>query len=89
MLTISSALLTDGGNYDCVITNSCGSATSAAAAITVCVADFICDGFVTGSDFDAFISDFEFGLPAADVNGDAFITGDDLDFYVERFLAGC
>lgn len=33
--TIASVQLTDAGNYDCVVTNSCGSATSNVAVLTV------------------------------------------------------
>ncbi len=54
-----------------------------------CPADYDANGFVTGDDFDQFVSDFESGQPAADVNGDTFVNGDDFDWFVERFYAGC
>ncbi len=54
-----------------------------------CVADFDKDGFITGDDFDSFVSEFELGVPSADINGDGFITGDDFDLFVAAFESGC
>ncbi len=54
-----------------------------------CPSDFDGDGFVTGDDFDAYVSAFEAGVLAADFNGDTFVTGDDFDAYVVAFESGC
>ncbi len=88
-LTIDPAIHTDAGNYDCLITNGCGSVLTDAAALTICVADYNCDTFVSGDDFDSFVLDFYYGNPAADVNRDTFVSGDDFDLFVDRFVAGC
>ena len=73
----------------CVISNACGSVTSDAASLTVCVADYDCNTFVNGDDFDQFVYDFVYGLPAADVNHDTFVSGEDFDYFVDHFVAGC
>ncbi|MFO0836082.1 MAG: GC-type dockerin domain-anchored protein [Phycisphaerales bacterium] len=75
--------------YRCVVSNDCGSATSDAATLRICVGDYNCDGFVNGNDFDDFAGFFEAGDPAADVNRDGFVNGDDYDVFAEAFEAGC
>lgn len=51
-------------------------------------ADFNCDGFITGEDFDAFVEAFTAGDLAADFDGDGFVTGEDFDAYVVAFENG-
>ncbi|MBL8762260.1 MAG: hypothetical protein JNL50_13260 [Phycisphaerae bacterium] len=75
--------------YRCTVTNICGSATSDPATLLVCVADYNCDGFVNGDDYDDFATYFEIADPAADVNADGFVNGDDYDIFAEAFEAGC
>ena len=55
----------------------------------LCPADFDCDGFITGVDFDLYVQAFENGDASADFDGDTFITGVDFDLYVQAFEAGC
>ncbi|MBL8761354.1 MAG: matrixin family metalloprotease, partial [Phycisphaerae bacterium] len=57
--TINPAALTDAGSYDCVVSSGCADATSDAASVVVCAADFNCDGFINGDDYDAFAELFE------------------------------
>ncbi len=54
-----------------------------------CQADYDKDGFLTGDDFDRYISDFEAGKKSADFNGDGFVTGEDFDDFVNDFQMGC
>ncbi len=54
-----------------------------------CASDFNRDGFVTGDDFDSYVTAFVAGNPAADFDGDGFVTGDDFDAYVLAFQSGC
>jgi hypothetical protein len=54
-----------------------------------CAADFDCDGFLTGIDYDLYVAAFEAGEMTADFDGDRFITGIDFDLYVAAFEAGC
>lgn len=57
--------------------------------VPCCVADFNCDGFANGVDFDLYVQAFEAGDPRADFDGDEFITGIDFDLYVQAFEEGC
>jgi len=77
------------GAYECVITNACGDAISRTALVRNCNADFNADGFVTGDDFDSYVTAFELGDPAADFDRDSFVTGDDFDKFVAAFESGC
>jgi len=89
-LTITNAQASDAGNFTAVFSNACGSATSDAATVTICcAADFDCNGFVTGDDFDEYVAAFEAGTTDADFNGDGFVNGDDFDAFVDAFEAGC
>lgn len=63
-------------------------AVSGPLALT-CRADFNADGFVTGDDFDAYVTAFVAGVISADFNGDGFVTGDDFDGYIVSFEVGC
>lgn len=77
-----------------------GEATSAVARIpffcgssgcpTACsAADFDADGFLTGDDYDAYVTAFELGDSTSDFDGDGFVTGDDFDAFLVQFQAGC
>lgn len=90
-LSISPASLTDTGEYDAVITGSCGTLLSTIATVFVspCPADFTQDGFIDFTDFDAFVSAFEAGDPAADFNADGFSDFTDFDAFVAAFESGC
>lgn len=83
--------------------NSCGTAYSNPAALTICVADTddgtgtgACDGGVTIDDLLYYLNIFEQGTLAADVDDgsgtgtpDGGVTIDDLLYYLQRFEAGC
>ncbi len=88
-LTLVNIVPWDAGTYDCVVSDDCGSVTSREAKLMVCPADYNGDSWVSGDDFDAFVYDFEFGLPSADVNHDTFVSGDDFDFFMDHFVSGC
>lgn len=55
----------------------------------VCVADFNCDGFVNGDDYDLFASEFDAAHHVSDMNFDGFVNGDDYDIFASHFEAGC
>ncbi len=57
--------------------------------IPACVADFDSDGFLTISDFDAFVDSFESGSVAADLDLDGQLTFEDFDAFVTAFETGC
>jgi len=81
----------DAVKYRCVVTGPCGSVTSGAALLMVCPADYDCNGFVNGDDFDAFTLNFEHGWSwvDTDVNHDGFVNSDDYDLFAAVFEAGC
>ena len=56
---------TDAGQYDCVITNVCGTAISnpATLTVTICGADYDNNGIVTTADIFAFLSAWFSGCP--------------------------
>jgi hypothetical protein len=57
--------------------------------LSVCVADFDCDGFLDFTDFDGFVAAFESGSSLADTNDDGFLDFTDFDAFVGLFEAGC
>jgi len=54
-----------------------------------CPADFNCDGYVNGNDYDAFASLFESGDIGADFNHDGYVNGNDYDAFASSFENGC
>lgn len=57
--------------------------------LVCCPADFDCDGFATGDDFDQYVAAFEAGNASSDFDHDGFVTGNDFDAFVVAFGAGC
>ncbi|MEK6703624.1 MAG: immunoglobulin domain-containing protein [Planctomycetota bacterium] len=88
-LNLTNVAQSDEGQYTCTITNGCGNATSQAATLTVCHADFDCDGTLDFFDYDAFVVAFEAGDPSSDFDGDGTTDFFDYDAYVIAFEAGC
>ncbi|QYK47899.1 MAG: hypothetical protein KF838_14050 [Phycisphaeraceae bacterium] len=100
-LVLSALSPNEDGEYDCVVTNDCGSVISPIVRVPpgpVCPADFNGDTRVDDEDFFAFFNDFGQcdQLPAPcgtlgnpDVNGDTII--DILDFldFLDAFGRGC
>jgi hypothetical protein len=60
-LTIGAFGPADVGQYSCEVSNGCGSVRSSAATVTLCFADFNCDGFQDFFDYDDFVGAFELG----------------------------
>ena len=80
----------DSGEYDCVLTVGCVSVTTEPATLQNCTADYNCDHFVNGVDFDSFVDAFVGGTDqGADINHDGFINGVDFDEFMDAFVAGC
>ena len=57
--------------------------------VPICPSDHNRDGFVTGEDFDSFVTLFELGDPDADFDHNGFVTGEDFDAFVAAFVSGC
>lgn len=86
-LVVSNA--SEAGVYDCIVSDRCGSVTSAPALLSVCRADFDCSGGVDGDDVVSFFAVWDAGEDAADINGVGGVDGDDvIDFFL-GWDAGC
>jgi hypothetical protein len=78
--------------FRCLVSNPCATATSNPATLTLCAADFNCDGFLDFFDYDDFVTCFETGscgLGSPDFNGDGFVDFFDYDEFVLAFETGC
>ena len=92
-LTISSAQLSDAGEYSVSATNACGLIISNPAVLTVesgfpCPADFNQDGGVDGSDVEAFFLAWVIADPSTDVNQDGGVDGGDVEIFFLTWAAG-
>jgi len=77
------------GAYDCVITTECGSMISNSAMLTICDADFDCDGVLDSEDFFQYLTAFFNNVPRADLNLDGYINSQDYFDFLSMFFAGC
>jgi hypothetical protein len=75
--------------FQVVITNSCGTMTSSAAPLTVCIGDYNCDGGVDGDDVIAFFSAWDASDAAGDINLDGGVDGDDVIAFFGAWDTGC
>jgi hypothetical protein len=73
----------------CIVTNSCGSTTSDIATLTICPADFNCDGALTSQDFFDFLSAFFAQTPTADFNHDGAVNSQDFFDFLATLFVGC
>jgi uncharacterized membrane protein len=93
-LTIEGVDPNDNGEYDCVVTNSCGSVISMTGSYHycfcygVCPADFNADGGVDGADVNAFFAKWEAGDCLADVNADGGVDGGDVGVFFAAWESG-
>lgn len=72
-----------------LVSNDAGSLESTVVTLTLCAADFNCDGFINGDDYDSFATAFEAADLSADLNRDGFVNGDDYDAFAGSFELGC
>jgi hypothetical protein len=100
-LTIENVQLADGGDYDVVVANDCGSVGSDSATLTVeppiTRGDLNCDGGVDFNDIDPFVTalisrdDYDSRYPDcnylnADVNADGGVDFNDIDGFVDCII---
>jgi hypothetical protein len=88
-LSIVNTTEADVGTYDCIVSSLCGSTTSNQATLTICFADFNCDGAVNSQDFFDFLNAFFASDPIADFNHDESINSQDFFDFLNAFFAGC
>jgi len=72
-----------------VIRTACAQVTTSHAAISVCAADFFCDGMLNSQDFFGFLTAFFELDAAADFNADGEINSQDLFDFLVAFFMGC
>jgi hypothetical protein len=90
--SIAQATLDWLGEYDCVITNACGTFTSAAATLSIhpqCAADFDGVGGVAVPDIFAFLSAWFAHAPGADFDVNGSIEVPDIFAFLSAWFAGC
>ncbi|MFN7022825.1 MAG: immunoglobulin domain-containing protein, partial [Phycisphaerales bacterium] len=89
-LAVSPVGVADTGEYRCVVTNACGSATSEPSQVTVCAADFNCTGLpATVQDIFDFLNGYFSGDPRADVNGSGGVSVQDIFDFLSAYFSGC
>lgn len=79
----------DLGEYRCVIAHACASTTSEPATLSICRADYACDGFLDFFDYGDFVTALEGGERRADFNLDGFVDFFDYVDFLTAFEAGC
>lgn len=91
-LTISNARRSDTGYYDLVLTNSCGSTTSAPAELYIepaCPADIDDSGTLNELDIARFLASFESGLTESDLDRSGGIDAADIAAFFDSYASGC
>lgn len=78
-----------GYRFRAVVSNTCGSVTSDEATLTVCAADFDCDGDITFFDYLDFVDAFSFQATTSDFNHDGGIDFFDYLDFADAFSIGC
>ena len=73
----------------CVVSNTCAVVASQSALLTICPADFDCDGVVGTLDYEDFVTAFEAGDDGADFTRDGTIDFFDYDAFVVAMEVGC
>ncbi|MFO0840023.1 MAG: hypothetical protein U1D55_16065 [Phycisphaerae bacterium] len=93
-LVLAPITIADAGAYDCVVSNGCGSRTSAAAVLSVCdhAGDTDCDGAVGPADLGIVLANWYLTVPAhslGDLDGDGFVSEADLGILLGGWGAAC
>jgi hypothetical protein len=87
-LTIHAIDQSAAGNYDCVITNTCGQVVSSSTMV-YCPSDANRDGAVDGDDVILFFQQWDANEIGADFTGDGAVDGDDVIGFFGRWDVGC
>lgn len=89
-LMVTGARIAEGGMYDCVVSVCGGAFLSESAELSLCFADYNCDGRVNSQDMFDFLTDLMMGNIRADfINRDGFLNSQDYFDFIGFFFAGC
>ena len=91
LLTISGVTPDEEGNYDCVLTGTCGGVTTNVTTFRVCATDLNCDGETNPDDLADYISCYfsDPPCPQADFDRSGNVDPDDLADFISAFFGGC
>ncbi len=88
-LTLANLQTSSAGSYDCLITNGCGSVSSASATLRVCAADFNCSGGINTQDIFDYLAAWFAGSSTADMNQIGGVNVQDIFDFLSTWFAGC
>lgn len=89
-LTVLDTRVADEGGYDCVVSVCGGAFASDEARLSICYADYNCDGVLNSQDFFDFIRDFMMLNTRVDyINHDGYVNSQDYFEFIRVFFAGC
>lgn len=88
-LTVSNLSSNEEGEYRCAITNTCGTTTSDAATLSVCIGDSDCDQDADSDDITTFFAAWEVGDGGGDADLDGDTDSDDIIVFFASWEAGC
>ncbi len=88
-LQLPSVSTADIANYSCRVSNGCGDTLSDRVDLSMCAADFNCDGTVDFFDYLDFVDAFSSLEDNADFNGDSIVDFFDYLDFVDAFSVGC
>lgn len=89
VLRLTGLPINQPGTFACTVSNACGSDTSAAAALALCLADFNCSQTVSVQDIFDFLPAFFSQSSAADLNGVGGVTVQDLFDFLTSYFQRC
>jgi len=78
-----------GGNIRCFVTDTCGSATSDEATLSICIGDADCDQDTDSDDIVAFFTAWDQGEPGGDADADGDTDSDDIIAFFAAWDSGC
>jgi hypothetical protein len=88
-LQFQPALSSDAGMYSVELSGPCGTVRSIEVGLSVCLADWDCDGTVSIDDLSLFAGDIASGTSRADLDGDGATDYNDFLAFLNAFAAGC
>ena len=88
-LMLTNLTAADAATFDCIVSNACGTATSNAATLRICTADFNCSGALEVQDIFQFLAAWFASDPHADFNGTDGLGVQDIFDFLAAWFGGC